>query len=68
MKNRSKNKIIISYEGIKFNLKNVPDKKYYNWVALNYKEKNTPNFKVPGFPYFLKIEPTNICNLDVHYA
>ncbi len=59
-----KKPIEVFHDRIKYVFKDVPDKKYYNWLKMISKDLNTSNFLAWGYPYILQIEPTSICNLD----
>ncbi len=61
---KTKQKFTIECEAIKFDMINVPYKKYHNFLQVKHQKWDIKNFKVPGFPFYLQIEPTNMCNLS----
>ncbi|MFC1752455.1 radical SAM/SPASM domain-containing protein [Thermoproteota archaeon] len=56
--------ITLVSNGITFAFKNVPEKKYRNYVSMTTQEFDIKTFQTNGFPYKLQIEPTNTCNLS----
>ncbi len=61
---KTKHKFAVECESIKFDLKNISNTKYHNFIKMKYQKWDINNFKVPGFPFYLQIEPTNMCNLS----
>lgn len=58
-----KNKVTIFSNAMKFTFKDVPGKKYRNYLSTFLQDCDTANFQPKGFPFKLQIEPTNKCNL-----
>lgn len=52
------------HDTIPYRWKNVPDKKFHNWLKMSEPRINTSDFAADGFPFMLQIEPTNVCNLS----
>ncbi len=55
--------ITLVHDTIEYKWKNLPEKKYYNWVRLHHVQLDTSDYTAWGYPFMLQIEPTNICNL-----
>ena len=62
MKDRDRT-VTLSHDAIDYVWHNVPEKKYQNWKSMSGSPRDTANFSMPGYPYMLQIEPTNLCNL-----
>jgi N-acetylglucosaminyl-diphospho-decaprenol L-rhamnosyltransferase len=55
--------ITLHHDSVPYHFKNVPEKKYRNWVAMRKRSRDTSGFYANGYPYLLQVEPTNRCNL-----
>jgi radical SAM protein with 4Fe4S-binding SPASM domain len=69
--------IQLRHDEISYTYKNVPEKKFINWVKMSPQclrdifhrmdvktlPHATSSFASPGYPYILQIEPTDLCNL-----
>jgi radical SAM protein with 4Fe4S-binding SPASM domain len=57
------NIVTLWHDDIKYTWRDVPDKKYQNWIRMKHRKLDTDTFYAQGYPYMLQIEPTNFCNL-----
>lgn len=64
IKNENKNLASLIFDTVQYYWKNIPDKKYKNWVAVYSQKLKAPYYIKNSFPYMLQIEPTNMCNLN----
>ncbi len=64
IKNEDKNLTSLIFDTIQYYWKNIPDKKYKNWLAVYSQKLKAPYYIKNSLPYMLQIEPTNMCNLN----
>jgi radical SAM protein with 4Fe4S-binding SPASM domain len=57
------NTVTLWHDEIKYTWRDVPDKKYRNWIKVKNHNVDKDDFFAEGFPYVLQIEPTSLCNL-----
>ncbi len=56
--------VTLLHDGMIYSWKDLPDKKFLNWMRINQSHFNTNEYSSWGYPYMLQVEPTNTCNLE----